>query len=253
MPYSVPQIIEHFHLVFLDVLRTRVDIGRYVLKGGANLRYFFDSVRYSEDIDLDISGLEADWRFEEQVDKTLAGDAVTRLLRSAGIAIDPDDISKPKQTSTTRRWKVLLTADGHSDKIRTKIEFSSRNGETRFQLETVPGSVVAPYAMRPPSVQHYRLEPATEQKVIALALRPETQARDVFDLDILMRRGGPGRPCRMSARREAAAEAAVALTWDDFQTQVAPFLDPAVAELFDQQRWNEIQHYVAGELLNEDG
>ncbi|HMJ35322.1 MAG TPA: nucleotidyl transferase AbiEii/AbiGii toxin family protein [Baekduia sp.] len=247
--HSVPQIIEYFHLAFLDVLRTRVDVSRYVVKGGANLRYFFDSVRYSEDIDLDIYGLEADWKFEEQVDNTLSGDALTRLLRSAGITIDPAEIAKPKQTTTTRRWKVLLTAAGHSDKVRTKVEFSNRNGETRFQLDAVPDSVAAPYAMRPPSVQHYLLEPATEQKVVALALRPETQARDVFDLDVLMRRGGLTPGAVDQDRRNTAAEAAVALTWDDFQSQVAPFLDPAVAELYDQVRWNQIQDYVAGELL----
>lgn len=250
MAFTVPQIIEHFHLAFLDVLRTRVDVGRYVLKGGANLRYFFDSARYSEDIDLDIYGLEADWKFEEQIDNSLNGDALGRLLRSAGITIDPAEVTKPKQTATTRRWKVVLTASGHHDKIRTKIEFSGRNGETRFQLDAVPGSVVAPYAMRPPSVQHYLLEPATEQKVIALALRPETQARDVFDLDILMRRGGLTPDGVDRDQREAAAEAAVALVWDDFESQVAPFLDPAVAELYDRARWNQIQDYVAGELLS---
>lgn len=246
---SIPQVIEYFHLTFLDVLRTRLDLSRYVLKGGANLRYFFDSVRYSEDIDLDVHALEADWRFEEQVDKALQGDALTRLLRSARITINPADVSKPKQTKTTRRWKVLLTAAGHSEKIRTKIEFGSRNGETRFQLDPVPGTVVAPYAMRPPSIQHYLLEPATEQKVIALALRPETQARDVFDLDILLRRGGLTPDAVANDMRRGAAEAAVALTWEDFGNQVVPFLDPSVAALYDQAAWNTIQDYVAGELL----
>lgn len=249
MPYGVPQVIEHFHLAFLDVLRTRLDLSRYVLKGGANLRYFFDSVRYSEDIDLDVYGLEADWRFEEQVDKTLQGDALTRLLRSAQITIDPADVSKPKQTKTTRRWRVLLTAAGHSEKIRTKIEFSSRDGETRFRLDPVPGAVVAPYAMRPPSVQHYLLEPATEQKVIALALRPKSQARDVFDLDILLRRGGLTPDAVAEDMREQAAEAAVALTWEDFGNQVVPFLDPSVVALYDQDAWHTIQDYVAGGLL----
>jgi hypothetical protein len=44
------QVVELFHLAFLQVLQARLDQARYVLKGGANLRYFFDSVRYSEDI-----------------------------------------------------------------------------------------------------------------------------------------------------------------------------------------------------------
>lgn len=249
MPLAVPQVIECFHLAFVDVLRTNLDIGRSVLKGGANLRYFFDSVRYSEDIDFDVYGLEADWRFEEQIDKTLQGDTLARLLRSAQITVDPEAVSKPKQTKTTRRWKVLLAADGHTEQIRTKIEFSSRNGETRFRLDPVPAGVVAPYAMRPPSVQHYLLEPATEQKVAALALRPETQARDVFDLDMLLRRGGLRQDAVAADRREQAAEAAVALTWDDFEAQVLPFIDSALAALYDQSAWNAMQDYVAEELL----
>lgn len=55
MNFNVAHTIECFHLGFLAVLRTRLDEGRYILKGGANLRYFFASVRYSEDIDLDVS------------------------------------------------------------------------------------------------------------------------------------------------------------------------------------------------------
>lgn len=48
------QRIELFHLAFLEMLSKRLDLSRYVLKGGANLRYFFGSVRYSEDIDIDL-------------------------------------------------------------------------------------------------------------------------------------------------------------------------------------------------------
>ena len=51
---SNAQIIELFHVAFLDVLSSRLDPARYVLKGGTNLRYFFESLRYSEDIDLDM-------------------------------------------------------------------------------------------------------------------------------------------------------------------------------------------------------
>ncbi len=251
MAYAVPQVIEHFHLTFLDVLRAHLGDRRYILKGGANLRYFFDSVRYSEDLDLDVTGLEADWRFEEQVDRALTGDALSRTLRSAQITIDRHDIGKPKQTATTRRWRVWLTVAGHTDKIRTKLEFSSRDGDTRFRLDAVPAEIVAPYAIRPPLVQHYLLEAATEQKIRALALRPATQARDLFDLDMLLRRrrGGPGLDAIPAHLRREAAEAAVALTWQDFNDQVVPFIDDAVVALYDRTAWKMIRDHVAGELV----
>jgi len=244
---SRPQIIERFHLAFLAALRSKVDPERCVLKGGANLRYFFDSVRYSEDIDLDIAGLAADWRFEDNIDAVLAGEALTRLLRANDVVID--EVNKGKQTSTTRRWVIWLTAPGHRERIRTKIEFSSRNGETRYKIDPVPNGVVAPYAMRPPLIQHYLLEPATEQKVYALAQRPQTQVRDVFDLEILMRKGGLSDGAIPREKLDTAAEAAVELIWADFESMILPFLEPSVAELYDEAVWNQIQDYVAGELL----
>jgi hypothetical protein len=244
---SRPQVIELFHLAFLDALRSKVDPERCVLKGGANLRYFFDSVRYSEDIDLDITGLAADWRFEENIDAVLEGDTLSRLLRANAVVIV--ELNKGKQTDTTRRWVIWLTASGHSERIRTKIEFSSRNGETRYKIEPVPNTVVAPYAMRPPMIQHYLLEPATEQKVYALAQRPQTQARDVFDLEILMRKGGLTAGAVPREKLETAAEAAVQLTWADFESMILPFLEPSVAVLYGEAVWYQIQDYVAGELL----
>jgi hypothetical protein len=36
------QVIELFHVAFLDALQQRLERGRWILKGGANLRYFFD-------------------------------------------------------------------------------------------------------------------------------------------------------------------------------------------------------------------
>ena len=228
-------------------MRSKIEPGRCVLKGGANLRYFFDSVRYSEDLDLDIAGLAADWRFEENVDAVLAGDALSRLLRANDVVID--EVVKGKQTTTTRRWVIWLTATGHKDRIRTKVEFSSRNGETRFKIDPVRDEVVKAYAMRPPLIQHYVLEPATEQKVYALVQRPQTQARDVFDLEILMRRGGLTDGAIPVDKLKTAAEAAMELTWADFQSMILPFLEPSMLALYNETVWNQIQDYVAGELL----
>lgn len=248
MALSQAQTIEYFHLAFLAVLRTRLDEGRYVLRGGANLRYFFGSVRYSEDVDLDVSGVPG-WKLEEQVDKVLSSDALRIVLRAVGMSVQSDEVTKPKQTETTRRWKIPLATTGPGRTVRTKVEFSNRNGEHRFVLEAVPDEIVRPYAMRPPSVQHYRFGPATEQKVYALAGRPETQARDVFDLDLLLRRAPLGEGAVPSDVRVAAAEAGLALPYEAFEDQVRPFLDPPVAALYDTAAWVQMQEHVVGELL----
>ncbi len=246
MTYTDAQAIEFFHLAFLQVLQGRLDQRSYVLKGGANLRYFADSVRYSEDIDLDCSGVEV-WELAEKVDAVLGATALSVLLRGGGITLG--EPSKPKQTETTQRWKVPIGRQGRAEPLRTKIEFSRRNGEERVALEAVPSRIVAPYALRAPSIRHYLDAAATEQKIAALALRPETQARDVFDLDLLFRRQ-PGVPAPLTASvREQAAEAALELPFQAFRDQVLPFLDPEIAELYGEASWEQMRGFVVEHLL----
>lgn len=243
--------IEAFHLAFLEVLRHQLNPARYVLKGGANLRYFFDSDRYSEDIDLDVFGVLGT-TLEKNVDSVLSSRPLEATLRSTGLAVVTDEVSKPKQSDTTRRWKVPISTEGRAQPIRTKIEFSNRNGENRYELAAVPGRVVKPYGLRPPSVQHYLGQPATEQKVRALAGRSETQARDVFDLDLLLRKTLLEPGAVEADVRETAAERALELPFQAFVDQVAPFLDPEVAQLYDQSSWEQMQLGVNEALLKED-
>lgn len=247
---STAQVIEAFHLAFLEVLRTRLNASRYVLKGGANLRYFFDSVRYSEDIDLDISGVPG-WSLEKKIDGLLHSSALAITLRSAGLAVAADAVSKPKQTDTTRRWKVPILAEGRRDPIRTKVEFSYRNGDRRYELEAVPNRVVAAYGLRPPTIQHYTEAPATEQKIRALAGRSETQARDVFDLELLLRRSPLASATVDAGTRRTAAERGLELPYGAFADQVLPFLDPEVADQYDEATWSRMQSFVIDELLEE--
>jgi hypothetical protein len=244
--FSTAQVVELFHLAFLDVLSKRLDPARYVLKGGVNLRYFFESLRYSEDIDLDIRGMPQ-WRLEEKIDGVLRSGAMRVLLRAGGLAVA--DFSKPKQTETTRRWKVAVEVAGRSDPVRTKIEFSGRNGDRRYRLETVPNRVVASYALRAPVVQHYTGGAAAEQKVRALAGRSETQARDVFDLDLLLRHRLLPAGSLSAQTRATAAELALRLPFDAFRDQVLPFLEADAVELYNTEAaWEQIQTFVASEL-----
>lgn len=240
--------IEFFHLAFLQVLQARLDQARYVLKGGTNLRYFFESVRYSEDVDLDAVAIEP-WKLGERVDAVLASGAMTLLLRSGGVSLK--EVTKPKQTETTQRWKAMLEVSGQETPVRTKIEFSHRGTDLRRVLEAVPDRVVAPYALRAPTMLHYTAEGAIEQKIQALALRSEMQARDVFDLDLLFRRhrdviakgGIEGHVL------DVALERISELGFQAFRDQVLPFLDPAIADLYDERSaWGQMQAFVADRL-----
>lgn len=246
MSLSRTQIIEFVHLAFLDALSRRLDPSRYVLKGGANLRYFFGSVRYSEDIDLDLCGKEP-WDLERKIDGVIESPAMGALLRIGDLSVA--DFSKPKQTKTTRRWKVAVAGSGQRDLVRTKIELSNRNGDNRYSLESLPGEIVSTYALRAPSVQHYTGDAPTEQKVKALVSRSETQARDVFDLDLLLRRKPLSRGALDAQLLRAASEIALSMPFDAFRDQVLPFLEPGVVELYDSEAaWEQMTIFVAGKL-----
>ena len=243
------QVIEFFHLAFLQVLQARLDQSRYVLKGGANLRYFFDSVRYSEDVDLDAVEIEP-WKLEAKIDEVLASPTIGILLRSSGLALD--QVTKPKQTATTQRWKPIVTVIGRRSHLRTKIEFSHRSADPRRLLEAVPERVVAPYALRPPTMLHYTADAAIAQKVVALARRSETQARDLFDLELLLRLHPEAVAAGAIAATtlEVAVERAFELPFNAFQDQVVPFLDAEIVELYDKPTaWQRTQAFVAGRLM----
>ncbi|HWD54906.1 MAG TPA: hypothetical protein VG346_07275 [Acidimicrobiales bacterium] len=67
------------------------------------------------------------------------------------------EISAPKQTDTTRRWKIGLIAEGHAGHVRPKVEFSDRNGwGADVAFEAVPDDIVRPYGVLAPAVVHYR-------------------------------------------------------------------------------------------------
>lgn len=252
MTLNPVQRIEGFHLVFLQVFVTGTRRERCILKGGTNLRYFFGSVRYSNDIDLDVDAPPT-WQLEQAIDTVLASPALNKTLQIAGIAIEPGSISKPKQTATTHRWRLGLIdpAVRGGDVVRTTIECSSReDGSRDHEFAAVPAAVVRPYGVLAPTVAHYRLGAALEQKVAALAERSQTKARDVFDLDLLFRLYArrPTPPLLIVPKAEVAAERGLALTDDDFEVQVVPFLDPDLAEIY-VGRWSTMREDVAEHLI----
>lgn len=248
---TAAEVIEAFHL---NVARA-ITAGRAdwcVLKGGANLRYFFRNPRSSNDIDFDVVGRAAR-HVEAAVDKAIEGRGLGALLRQQGIEIV--EVSKPKQTATTQRWTVAITATGHSGPVRTTIEFSSRARDVvseDHQIETVPDEVVEPYGLAPPSLHHYRAAPAIDQKIDALAHRSETKARDVFDLDHLFRHqrhaGTPISSTLAGTTVSSAAVRATELPFSSFTTEVAPFLDQEFADLVDASAWSTLCSGVARTL-----
>jgi hypothetical protein len=90
---------------------------------------------------------------------------------------------------------------------------------------------------------------AVVQKIEALAGRALTQARDVFDLGILLQGGYLDAAARdeLLARApvQQAVECLAALGWEDYEGQVVEFLDPdSRAEFGNQAAWKALQTRV---------
>ena len=247
--WSIVQFVEFFHLALLGVLQVRLNQKHYVLKGGANLRYFCRSPRYSEDVDFDAAGIRPE-KLEEKVDAVLSSRALAFVLRTHDLAIQRT--SKPKQTPTTQRWKLTLVYSGFSEPIWTKVEFSHRGTDPRTSFDQVPDELVRPYAVRPPTVMRYLPAAMIEQKIAALAGRTETQARDVFDLELLFRQWpdavAPG--AVPAGQLKAAAERATQLSFESYRELVIRFLDPDARELHDRREaWDQTQARVLEGLV----
>jgi predicted nucleotidyltransferase component of viral defense system len=238
--WSLREGVEFFHLAFLAELGTRLGKDRYALKGGCNLRFFFKSIRYSEDLDIDVGNI-ARGTLQKAVSQTLGGNSLRYSLRAAGIEITRS--SAPKQTDVTQRWKVGLAisaVDAH-----TKVEFSRRGFAEETSFEQADPALTTHYGLTPLLVTHYTRRAAIEQKVRALVGRTETQARDVFDLHLLMAGMAPSLLELSEEQRRQAVARALSVGFDAFKAQVLAFLRSDQQASYDSKSvWNQMVESV---------
>ncbi|MFA4981858.1 MAG: nucleotidyl transferase AbiEii/AbiGii toxin family protein [Candidatus Omnitrophota bacterium] len=226
-PYNSLQLREIFHIEFLRSLARAMKGENYALKGGANLRFFFKSFRYSEDMDLDASGVGVA-ALKDIVMKILDDGAFRDNLKPFGIErVVPSNIVKAKQTGTTQRFKIHLITSSAED-LFTKIEFSRRGFSGDIKVETIDGAILRTYKIAPLLAPHYGAESAVEQKLRALSGRTTVQARDIFDLYILDSQAGAPvrRPDGMDGKTlDKAAERVFEVGFDQFKDTVVAYLD----------------------------
>ncbi len=246
--WSNRQAIELFHLVFVAHLGRRVDKSLFAIKGGCNLRFYCRSIRYSEDIDFDIRTM-ANATLENNVDTILKSIAFTQELRAKQIEVE--HVTPAKQTDTTQRWKIGLRVAGGLA-IPTKVEFSRRRGlDDGHLLEPVDAELMRTYELYPVLAQHYSREAAFRQKIGALSRRTVTQARDIFDLKLLLD-GGAGReklPADVAVKIPRAIENAMTIGFDEFSGQVRAYLTADYQEYYGSRKvWETLQHDVVTAL-----
>ncbi|OGT36935.1 MAG: hypothetical protein A3F11_09160 [Gammaproteobacteria bacterium RIFCSPHIGHO2_12_FULL_37_14] len=237
--YNPRQSVELFHLLFLSQLGRKVDKKLYVLKGGCNMRFYFKSIRYSEDMDIDIQIINKETLFKN-VNKILSSVPFNNILQAHGIEIL--NISSPKQTPTTQRWKIELKSKQTALPLHTKVEFSRREFENDTIYEPIDSQIIRQYSLLPFMTNHYSIQSMFRQKVRALALRRETQSRDIFDLYLLVSSGNHFELDENTiAMLEDAKSKANGIAFEDFKGQVVAYLpEDQQKEYDDASMWNVI-------------
>jgi len=244
--YTHLQLRELFHIEFLRSLGRKLKTDNYAVKGGVNLRLFFKSVRYSEDIDLDVAGIIEVGELKELVMKILQARSFREGFYAFGIRdIIPSNMRVAKQTRTTQRFKVhLITAAGVD--LFTKIEFSRRGFNGKVIAESVPAAILRDYRLSPLITPHYDAGSAVMQKIDALALRSAIQARDIFDLYVLSSQIGlalsKGFKPPNAAILAKAHERIFEVGFEMFRDTVASYLADEDKDMYDNaSSWEEIK------------
>lgn len=249
--YTTTQYVELFHLLFLDQLGRKLDKRFYALKGGCNLCFYMKSIRYSEDMDMDIQTIPKD-KLQSIMAGILKSKPFAQILQVHGIMIGR--WSEPKQTATTQRWKVGLTISGSDILLPTKIEFSRRGMKGNTVFEAVDPELIRNYHLSPIMANHYDSHSAYEQKVEALITRSTTQARDIFDINLLLNTGLDRNisGSKLRSRLREAESNVMSVTFDIFKSQVLSYLHPDYQKQYDSASvWDDMVLKVV-EALNEE-
>lgn len=251
-PLNIRQSVEFFHLIMLDQIGRKLDKSKWTLKGGCNFRFFFRSPRYSDDMDLDIRDIPAE-KLREKFNSILSARTSKTILEIRRISID--HITEHKQTETTQRWKFGLNIPGSSQPIPTKIEFSRRGLEGGSVFEPVLPEIIGLYELPPVMANHYPASIAAHQKIGAILARSTTQARDIFDLNLLLDAGLLANTALAGTRQEDAArvrENILAVDFGQFKSQVLSFLESDLCSRYDSEDlWDRIRLRII-EALNEE-
>ena len=242
------QLREIFHLEFLRWFARKLKVKYYALKGGTNLRFFFNSFRYSEDMDLDINGVEVN-SLKDIVMKILQNSSFRDTFKPFGIEeIVPPEIMYAKQTATTQRFKIHLMTSAGED-LFTKIEFSRRGFKGKVIIQPVLDSILREYKLPPLLVPHYDLQSAIAQKIDALATRSLIQARDIFDLYILSSQYKPSKTEKIKtvpAKLTKAYEKTFEVSFEQFRDTVISYLSFEDQATYNSSSlWEEIRLKVS--------
>lgn len=235
--------VELFHLIFLRYMGEKLDKSLYSIKGGCNLRFFFKNIRYSEDLDIDIKTIAKE-TLRNKIQRLLESQIFQQMLSTRGIELER--ISEAKQTETTQRWKLSIKIQNMPMPLPTKIEFSRRKFDEISLFEPIDPELIQSHQLYPILINHYALEAAISQKIDALIHRTETQARDIFDLQLLLEKKCKA---KFSFSLDAATNNIISVSFPEFKSQVVAYLMDEYQDYYDSvEIWSNMQKKVIERL-----
>lgn len=258
---SATEAREAVHVLLLRELVQIRDGRAVILKGGVNLRLFYGSPRYSEDMDLD-GEPETRLAIRSRIRQIFDDREFLNSLRRLGLrGLDPKE-GPNKDTEVTFRYKFHVLAPGEQS-YGTKIEvsFRERDDADSYQLTRPDPGRLKRYLPGDPgfSVQRYDRASALRQKIEALAGRTRIEARDIFDINLLLDRAEVPQRKLVPLLADAieattlrvAYQRAFQLEYSEYESLVVRFLEDDVRPAYrSESRWDELR-LRAGSLIED--
>lgn len=245
------QIRELFHMIFLRNFSQKFAGRMFALKGGICLRFFYNSVRFSEDIDFDISKKIPIDTLSKNINNILKSQVIISNLLPYGIT----DIHfrEVKRTETTQRWKVKLIMTDKTE-LSTKIELSKRKKEFPWISGIPSRELLLVYQITPFVSQYYNAIELAMQKIYALASDTRTVVRDLFDLHHLFFSCNVNvdevkKEIKKYVLRDCIDKISI-FRISDFQSEIIPFLPLDIAKYYsDKLHQDEMKNDCLEKLL----
>ena len=210
------------------------------------------SPRGSKDMDVDLSPRVPVHTLQRAVSTILHSQAFLATLLPHGIV--RLDITTPKQTAATQRWKISLMLVGDTA-LSTAIEFSRRPAAIQATSGIPDAECLRRWAMIPFAAQYYDAAQMAVQKILALASPSRHAARDLFDLHHLWSTAQV-RPERALSLMEPALLAraiqrATMFTTEEFHAQVVPYLPETLMAHYQHPGTFELLRDVVTQTLSQ--
>jgi len=218
-----------------------------VLKGGLAMRAVMGSTRFTKDIDLDAATSASVERLQGIVRRSIA-----KVVRQSGLIADVQ-VSEPKQTTTTLRWKVNGNAPGTMRPINLSIEVSRREWVAPFRTVELDLSPQFAGGSARGRVLVLDSQALAVCKVLALTDPKRDAPRDLFDLSVLVEADVEDPSQLLASQSAERLQQALDELWskvesmgyDRFCAEVASYLPAEVAEAITAEVYGQLQMVVA--------